>query len=495
MASSSRTYSRGSKRQIVYSASSGSSDEEPEQQDFDMGDAGIAFMTDAQEARFYNFLERTGQAQKFVDVPTLRDLHIEAGVRKLLSNIGWEGLMNISEKSYSNPTIEFLSSVEFNVHTTVLSFRMFNRSHQITQNQLCELIGAPVANTYDQRGKLNKLFHREVGPFWTRISTENFYRPSAAKASSIIHPVLKVTHRIIASILFPQEEISKAGLNELELLYCMINPGPKTPNFGSWIMYKLLKLSRSSSGQLHCGGIITLIAKHPALGIRFPDNLEIVRGERYLTSDVLEGMRLFRRPQSDEIWQADGRDYLRVNNRNARILRLANPVSTTNWKPPSNMGIQLPAPNLPPREPSPPPRQPQEPGPSSSASSFPPEHSLYMEQFSSINSQLADLRLDYQGIYDNLGEIDTHQMELRHDFEQFRENQYKHNQDVMSILSDIQRSVAFNPWQQQQPLQPPQQQQQPGSQPLQPPQIPPYPYYPPYPYPPFPPRGPFPDPQ
>ncbi|KAI3708262.1 hypothetical protein L2E82_37427 [Cichorium intybus] len=265
MASSSHTYSRGSRRQIVYSASSGSSDEEPEQQDFEMGDAGIAFMTDAQEARFYNFLERIGQAQKFVDIPTLRDLRIEAGVRKLLSNVGWEGF--------------------------------------------------------------------------------------SAKASSIIHPVLKVTHRIIASIFFPQEEISKAGLNELELLYCMINPGPKTPNFGSWIMYKLLKLSRSSSGQVHCGGIITFIAKHPSLGIRFPDNLEIVKGERYLTSDVLEGMRLFRRLESDEIWQAGGRDYLRVNNRNARVLRLADPVSRTNWKPASNMGLPAPPPNPAEREP------------------------------------------------------------------------------------------------------------------------------------------------
>ncbi|KAI3765527.1 hypothetical protein L2E82_15563 [Cichorium intybus] len=164
------------------------------------------------------------------------------------------------------------------------------------------------------------------------------------------------------------------------------------------------------------------------------------------------------------------------------------------------MGLPLPPPNLPPQEPNPPPRQPerhpQEPGPSSSASSFPPEHNLYMGEFASINSQLADLRLDYQNIYDNLGEIDTNQMELRQDFEQFRETQYKHNQDVMSILSDIQRSVAFNLWQQQHQQQPPQQQQQqPGSQPLQPPQFPPYPYYPPYPYPPFPPQGPFPDPQ
>ncbi|KAI3700621.1 hypothetical protein L2E82_45257 [Cichorium intybus] len=130
-----------------------------------------------------------------------------------------------------------------------------------------------------------------------------------------------------------------------------------------------------------------------------------------------------------------------------------------------------------------------------SSSSFPPEHNLYMEEFANINSQLADLRLDYQTIYDNLGEIGTNQMELRQDFEQFRETQYKHNHDFMSLLADLHRTVVLNPWQQQQPPQPQQPPQQPGSQPLQPPQYPPYPHYPPYPYPPYLPRGPFPGPQ
>ncbi|CAI9264634.1 unnamed protein product [Lactuca saligna] len=111
------------------------------------------------------------------------------------------------------------------------------------------------------------------------------------KASSIIHPVLKVAHRIIASLLFPQEEISKLK-KELEVLWCMINKPAEVPHFGCWVIQKMLRSATSNGGQLHCGGMVSIIAEH--LGLHLPNNpTNIIMGRTRLSIDVMETMHLF----------------------------------------------------------------------------------------------------------------------------------------------------------------------------------------------------------
>lgn len=82
--------------------------------------------------------------------------------------------------------------------------------------------------------------------------------------------MLKITHRIIASLLFPQEEISKSRKKELEVLWCMIYELENSPHFRYWVLNKTLKVSESSNGQLHCGGMISIIATH--IGLQIPNN-------------------------------------------------------------------------------------------------------------------------------------------------------------------------------------------------------------------------------
>ena len=43
-------------------------------------------------------------------------------------------------------------------------------------------------------------------------------------------------------------------------------------------------------------------------------------------------------------WDVDSRDYLRVDNHNARLLVLSNPAHNTHWRLLSNLGVSIPRP-------------------------------------------------------------------------------------------------------------------------------------------------------
>ncbi|CAI9298928.1 unnamed protein product [Lactuca saligna] len=179
---------------------------------------------------------------------------------------------------------------------------------------------------YTPQREENVVLKPNCACFWRSISCEYEYQSGTAKASSIIHPVLKVAHRIIASLLFPQEEISKANKNELEVFWCMINKPVEVPHFGCWVIQKMLRSAMSNGGQLHCGGMVSIIAEH--LGLHLPNNpTNIVMGCTCLSIDVMETMHLFHRlPTGDVHWIVYRKEYLRIDIRNKKILNLANDI-------------------------------------------------------------------------------------------------------------------------------------------------------------------------
>ncbi|CAI9284913.1 unnamed protein product [Lactuca saligna] len=202
--------------------------------------------------------------------------------------------------------------------------------------------------------------------------------------------VLKVTHQIITSLLFPQEEISKANKKELEVLWCMINKPKEVPRFGCWEVQKMLENAMSNGGQLHCGGMVSIIAEH--LGLHLPNNLtNIIMGRTLLSLEVLEIMHLFHRNSNGDVhWTIDGKEYLRINSQNKRILALANDIPSSNWKLQSNLGVNVTRrssatiPN--PSAPTP------TVGASSSSHPFPfHEHNHYMGEFARLDHHYTSL--------------------------------------------------------------------------------------------------------
>ena len=162
-----------------------------------------------EERDHYRLLkDRTYHQQRLVDVQTLRDIGVYEGVHRLFSNIGWEGVLDLHPvNAYYHLTVEFLHCLSYKETSKTLSFRLLYKLCFLSLDALSEFVGAPTADTYGPglgpgREK-NKLFKAQ--DFWKQISGQEKYEARTAKASHIIHLVLKVAHRIIANVVYPQK--------------------------------------------------------------------------------------------------------------------------------------------------------------------------------------------------------------------------------------------------------------------------------------------------
>ena len=274
-----------------------------------------------QRERFLHLKDREYSQQRFVDIPTLQELGVYDGVHRLFSNIGWEKLLTLEPmESYKNTTIEFLQSLEFNDNAKCLSFRLMRLQFKLSLDDLSGFVGISKFNTYGPKlgymREKNNLFKAQAKAFWKEITGLDVYEARSAKASHIIHPVLRVALRIIANLVFPQEDVSRAGKMELEILWCMVT-GLKRPHFGAFLASKLLKVSTSDSGPIHCGGIISYLATRLACAELFeskrPDLEKITQGTNTITSNVLVASSFFRQEGDGSItWLVQGEPYLRV---------------------------------------------------------------------------------------------------------------------------------------------------------------------------------------
>ena len=114
---------------------------------------GLIFKSNQQEILYASLMWRVKGAHKFMDIKSLKDLHIYKGVHKILKNIGCEGVLNLHALSYQTPMLELLSSITFDYQTHILTFRLLNQSHKIHADILCDIIGAPKAERDVYTGK------------------------------------------------------------------------------------------------------------------------------------------------------------------------------------------------------------------------------------------------------------------------------------------------------------------------------------------------------
>ncbi|KAL4557200.1 hypothetical protein LXL04_035372 [Taraxacum kok-saghyz] len=266
---------------------------------------GVRFSNNTQREKFESLLTRKQMMQKFADENTLTDF-------------------------YRKPTLEFLSSV--NLDHGVLQFRVMNQTYEINEDEICAIIGAPTENAF---GPNDSVPDYEPLAFWIQITGQNTYDASRARASLIIHPVLRVVHRIIASIIYPRDARSTVNSGELKLLYCMTHPSDRRPHFGSWLSHKLAIIGGYTSGTIMCGGVITMLMCSDPVGA-FPanyDDLERLPGSPYLDQDAYIACRLYRKVNDGVTWLmgADHTPQLFINEENQYILDIADPITDTDW--------------------------------------------------------------------------------------------------------------------------------------------------------------------
>ncbi|KAL4570143.1 hypothetical protein LXL04_025794 [Taraxacum kok-saghyz] len=355
---------------------------------------GVQFANDIQREKFESLLTRKQLTQKFCNKSSLIDIHISSQIQRLFQNIGWENLLDGLWSSYRKPTLEFLSSV--NLDHGVLQFRVMNQTYEINEDEICAIIGAPTENAF---GPNDSVPDYESLAFWIQITGQPNYDASRARASHIIHPVLRVAHRIIASIIYPRDERSTVNSGELKLLYCMTHPSARRPHFGSWLSHKLAIIGGQSSGTIMCGGVITMLMCSAPIRV-FPanyDDLERLPGRPHLDQAAYIAYRLFRKVTDGIEWLigADHTPQLLINDENKYILDIAEPITDTDWL---LTDVIYPAPidESEDEDYEPPPQNAD--APSSSSSSH---HDIYMNHFQTLNNNFQALNQTYSALNQN----------------------------------------------------------------------------------------------
>lgn len=370
---------------------------------------GVRFSDFGQRDRFVALQEREVVSQKFVCVDTLQEIGVFDGIQTLLNNLGWGMLMNTNASTYRILTLEFMSSA-FLDHG-VLNFRLCNEARSLTTDQICQIINGPTANTFgpDRRGRQADMNNNA---FWNTITGIDRYIAKSAKASSIIHPVLKVLHRIFASILFPRRETSTINSKELQLLWCAVTNSPLKPNFGAYVCERLVKESQKTVGEIHGGGLVTLLAR--LLHIRIPHTMERLEDGNTLTGEVLEYMKLYYQEQDSNTWVVGPHHtpYLIIDVDDVETLTLADPTNNTNWQPPSNVG--------------------GEEDEQAGNEDAPPQQQQGWGDYGALQEQIDFLREDVVQIDDNVNA-------LRMDFDDYVTAQQRHNRDVERHNSEVER--------------------------------------------------------
>ena len=297
----------------------------------------VTFTSIEARDRFSIFQGRGFINQCFVEKPLLINFGVYDGVWRLFSNIGWQKLLEVSANSqYKEPTAELLATFSCDPVQHTCHFQLGNKPHDLTYNAISRFFGAPTDTSY---GPMTNVVHREYigNDFWKEITGEPEYDASKAATSSIIHPVLKITIRLICSLVFPAGEENKAGAGPLQILQCMVKKD-KQPNLGAFVVSKLYSLAtlKKPTAKIRVSGWVALFAKH--LRVQFPEGLtEITHGPTTLDLNLLSKSLYVIDEYAAWTWRVRGSRYLTIPSTECGILQLSEPVSATPWIIPSRL--------------------------------------------------------------------------------------------------------------------------------------------------------------
>jgi len=189
-------------------------------------------------------------------------LGLSEDVHRLLNKIGLLDFMLRTTPTYERITLEFLSTVEYEVHTDwernlpmctgAITFQLFQMEHRLMLEELGAILGIPV----DGPGKLPSDFKPDR--FWTKI-TGTEYIAKDAKASQIHNPCFRYVQKCLAYSMFGRGD-SQGVISQTELFF-MSSMISETPvNVAAFVAAHLSKVGKAVSGDICVGGIITQIA-------------------------------------------------------------------------------------------------------------------------------------------------------------------------------------------------------------------------------------------
>jgi hypothetical protein len=109
--------------------------------------------------------------------------------------------------------------------------------------------------------------------FWSQITGLDTFNPSRQRAKHIVHPCWRTAHHILNTSIFGRLEPGQINRCELFFLYCMRHR--EESDFSTFLIYKCEAVRQRITGDIHIGGLITIIGRVVGLNFPAPDYLSV----------------------------------------------------------------------------------------------------------------------------------------------------------------------------------------------------------------------------
>lgn len=191
---------------------------------------------------------------KFFDVLTLQRLGLYDCTLRLLVQGGLGGLMDLAAATYKNLVLEFL--ITFEDKGDRLHFRFFDRDYHLTRADLATIFGVTTPPTDDWRSIEGS---QEFFDFWRIVTGVPFDTHSGKYNYKIVHPCLRLCHKVLAMTFLGQGEVNKVSIRDMSMVWCLT---PEQGEIPDWVdlFISSVKKARGKRGKIGFGGMITLIA-------------------------------------------------------------------------------------------------------------------------------------------------------------------------------------------------------------------------------------------
>ncbi|CAI9297302.1 unnamed protein product [Lactuca saligna] len=265
-----------------------------------------------EDRKTYDFLvsnKRQVKSTKFLHRESFASLGVLDGVQALFNNIGWGQFLHNRAATYVEPTLEFLTTFNPEEEAQTVTFQILGEKRSLPHRVVNALMGAPVDNLYYQQDPWPGNFNEHY--FWQQIINEPQYSSSSSKASSIIHPCLRLAHRVLTCTIFSRSEVGQISKAELFFLWCMTRENGPRPDFASFFFTKCYNLTTMDKGDIFIGGLITLIASRPPLQLHLSTlPFKKASGSSSLDGNALRRMQLILDSVVGPMWILDNQPYL-----------------------------------------------------------------------------------------------------------------------------------------------------------------------------------------
>lgn len=222
------------------------------------------FKNKLMNSHYKAIVNRSVKPTKFVCRDSFVTLGVFDGVRALFANIGWENFLNHWALTYHTPTLEILASLARDDDARILTFRFAGTAYRLSFERLNEHMGTPARGNHCHIHSCAVEGYNE-NEFWQRISGLDDFRP---KSAHIIHPCLRLAHRILCCTIFARTECSQITKLELFFLWCMTSRDADfIPDFASHFLHKCISTrdTRTAPGDICFGGLFTVMLSAPEI--------------------------------------------------------------------------------------------------------------------------------------------------------------------------------------------------------------------------------------